>query len=114
MAVGGAVENGVCDTVLDWATFLFEYSAFVPPIPSGPTLALPGMNVAYRRSRIAELDRAILLRGFWETTVHPLLSQKGYILYLSDEIRILHKKIFVSLVCAAAIFVFPILCRAAI
>src|SRR5262249_37549226 len=39
----GAVENGVCDTVLDWATFLFEYSAFVPPIPSGPTLALPGM-----------------------------------------------------------------------
>ena len=114
MAVGGAVENGVCDTVLDWATFLFEYSAFVPPIPSGPTVALPGMNVAYRRSRIGELDRAILLRGFWETTVHPLLSQKGFILYLSDEIRILHKKIFVSLVCAPAIFVFPILFRAAI
>ena len=100
--------------MLDWATFLFEYSAFVPPIPSGPTLALPGMNVAYRRSRIAELDRAILLRGFWETTVHPLLSQKGFILYLSDEIRILHKKIFVSLVYAPAIFVFPILFRAAI
>jgi hypothetical protein len=93
-AVGGAIENGLCDTVLDWATFLFEYSAFVPPIPSGPTVALPGMNVAYRRSRIGELDRAILLRGFWETTVHPLLSQKGFILYLSNEIRILHKKKF--------------------
>jgi hypothetical protein len=94
VAVGDAVENGVCDTVLDWATFLFEYSAFVPPIPSGPTLGLPGMNVAYRRSRIAELDRSILLRGFWETTVHPLLSQKGFILYLNNEIRILHKKNF--------------------
>ena len=94
VAVGGAVENGVCDTVLDWATFLFEYSAFVPPVPSGPTLALPGMNVAYRRSCIAELDRSILLRGFWETTVHPLLSQKGFILYLSNEIRIRHNKKF--------------------
>ena len=81
VAIGGAVENGVCDSVLDWATFLFEYSAFVPPIHSGPTLALPGMNVAYRRSCIAKVDRAMLLRGFWETTVHPLLSQKGFILY---------------------------------
>jgi hypothetical protein len=52
------------------------------------------MNVAYRRSSIAEFDRAILLGGFWETTVHPLLSQKGFILYLSNEIRILHKKNF--------------------
>jgi hypothetical protein len=94
VAVGGAVENGVGDTALDWATFLFEYSAFVPPVPSGPTLALPGMNVAYRRSCIAELDRSILQRGFWETTLHPLLSQKGFILYLSNQIRILHKKKF--------------------
>ena len=94
VAVGGAIENGVCDTALDWATFLCEYSAFVPPIRSGPATALPGMNVAYRRSAITELDRAILLRGFWETTVHPLLAQKGFVLYLSDEIRILHKKKF--------------------
>ena len=55
------------------------------------------MNVAYRRSAITELDRAILLRGFWETTVHPLLAQKGFVLYLSDEIRILHKKKKVTL-----------------
>src|SRR6266436_2195793 len=94
VAVGGAIENGVCDTALDWATFLCEYSAFVPPIRSGPATTLPGMNVAYRRSAITELDRAILLRGFWETTVHPLLAQKGFVLYLSDEIRILHKKKF--------------------
>jgi hypothetical protein len=94
VAVGGAIENGVCDTALDWATFLCEYSAFVPPIRSGPARALPGMNVAYRRSAIAELDRAVLLCRFWETTVHPLLAQKGFVLYLSDEIRILHKKKF--------------------
>ena len=94
VAVGGAVENGVCDTALDWATFLCEYSAFVGPIRSGPASSLPGMNVAYRRSAIAGLDRAVLLSGFWETTVHPVLSKKGFILYLSDRIVILHKKKF--------------------
>jgi Glycosyl transferase family 2 len=94
VAVGGAIENGVCDTALDWATFLCEYAAYVPPIQSGPARALPGMNVAYRRSAIAELDRTVLLRGFWETTVHPLLAQMGFIFYLSNEMRILHKKKF--------------------
>src|SRR5260370_25457275 len=52
------------------------------------------MNVAYHRSAITELDRAILRRGFWERTVHPLLAQKGFVLYMNDEIRILHKKKF--------------------
>src|SRR5262245_28363601 len=93
VAVGGAIENGVCDTALDWATFLCEYSAFVSPIRSGPTTVLPGMNIAYRRSAITKLDRAVLRCGFWETTAHPPLAQQG-VLYLSDEIRILHKKKF--------------------
>ena len=31
------------------------------------------MNVAYRGSAIRAFDRSVLLRGFWETTVHPLL-----------------------------------------
>ena len=91
MAVGGAIENGVCDTALDWVTFLCEYSAFVPPIASGPARG-PGMNVAYRRSAITELGHATLIRGFWEQTVHPLLVQKGLLLYLSNEIRVLRRR----------------------
>jgi hypothetical protein len=35
------------------------------------------MNVAYRRSDILALDQSVLRRGFWETTVHPLLLEKG-------------------------------------
>jgi hypothetical protein len=96
VAVGGSVENGVCETALDWATFLCEYSSFVGPVRSGPvpSSSVPGMNVAYRRSAIAEIDRAVLTRGFWETTVHPLLAEQGLSFYLSDGIRILHKKKF--------------------
>jgi hypothetical protein len=94
LAVGGSVENGVCESALDWATFLCEYSAFVGPLHRGRAASLPGMNVAYRRSALADLDRAILTRDFWETTVHPLLAKRGAGLYQSDKITILHKKKF--------------------
>ena len=96
VAVGGSVENAVCDTTLDWATFLCEYSSFVGPVRSGPASAdsVPGMNVAYRRAALAQIDRTVLTRGFWETTAHPLLAEKGLGFYLSDNITILHKKKF--------------------
>jgi Glycosyl transferase family 2 len=96
VAVGGVVENGVYETPLDWATFLCEYSGFMGPVSSGPVPAgsVPGMNIAYRRSAIAEIDRAVLMRGFWETTVHPSLTKKGLGFYLSDDIKLQHKKKF--------------------
>ncbi len=93
-AVGGCVENGVCDTALDWATFLCEYSGLIAPVPEGPARSLPGMNVAYRRSVLQELDRALLTGGFWETTVHPVLVGSGRPLHSANAIRILHKKRF--------------------
>jgi hypothetical protein len=52
------------------------------------------MNVAYLRSALVELDRTVLLCGFWETTAHPILARKGFILYLSNAVSILHKKKF--------------------
>jgi hypothetical protein len=94
VAVGGRIENGICDSALDWATFLCEYATFVGPIRSGPARSLPGMNVAYLRSAIIAIDRAVLLQGFWETTVHPIFAQKGLIMYLSNPVMILHKKKF--------------------
>jgi hypothetical protein len=96
VAVGGVVENGVCETALDWATFLCEYSGFMGPVRSRqvPANSVPGMNVAYRRSAIAGIDRAVLTRGFWETAVHPLLAANGSSFYLSNNIRLLHKKKF--------------------
>jgi hypothetical protein len=94
VAVGGPVENGVSDSALDWATFLCEYSAFVGPIPSGPTRSLPGMNIAYRRPALVELGREVLTCGFWETTVHPIFTRKNLLLYQSNSIKIVHKKKF--------------------
>ena len=93
-AIGGSVVNGVTDTALDWATFLCEYAPMSPPIKSGPTPNLAGMNVAYRRGIFEEVDEQILTSGFWETTLHPLLHKRGHILVADGRVRIFHCKKF--------------------
>lgn len=93
-AVGGCVENGVDDTALDWATFFCEYSFFLESVDEGETHVLPGMNVAYRRSVLKNLDRKLLTSGFWETTVHPILVARGMPMYSTNRIRLYHSKKF--------------------
>lgn len=94
IAVGGCVENGVDDTSLDWATFLCEYSVCLSPVPEGDTESLPGMNVAYRRDFLMALDRDMLTKGFWETTVHPEILRRGLKMYSSNAIVMYHCKKF--------------------
>ena len=94
VAVGGSVVNGVTDTGLDWATYLCEYSFFSPPVAEGESAILPGMNVAYRRSALESVPRERLVSGFWETTVHPLLLEKGGKFLSLNELVMFHKKRF--------------------
>lgn len=93
-AIGGSVVNGVTDSALDWATFLCEYAPMSPPIENGPTPNLAGMNVAYRREILEQVDPSILRSGFWETKVHPLLHEQGHLLVADDNVRIHHCKKF--------------------
>ncbi|HEX8010435.1 MAG TPA: glycosyltransferase [Casimicrobiaceae bacterium] len=92
VAVGGTVVNGLAQRWLDRATFQCEYGGYLPPRPSGPDTDLPGMNVAYLRERLVALDRAALVAGFWETTVHRLLLQQGARLAFANDARVAHCK----------------------
>jgi hypothetical protein len=94
VAVGGSVVNGVTDTGLDWATYLCEYSFFSPPVAQGESDILPGMNVAYRRTALQAVPRVLLISGFWETTVHPLLLRSGGRFLSLNELVMFHKKRF--------------------
>ncbi len=94
VAVGGCIENGVRDSALDWATFFCEYGGFLKPVGEGETLLLPGMNTAYRRSALLDLEGGLLAKGFWETTAHPVLRAQGYKFYSSNDITLYHKKKF--------------------
>lgn len=93
-AIGGVVENGVTEAGFDWATYLCEYSYFSAPVAEGPTHIIPGMNVVYRRSALAAMTREVLVSGFWETTVHPLLVQQGKTLLSRNAIKMHHCKKF--------------------
>lgn len=94
VAVGGCVENGVTERVLDWATFYCEYGSYLAPVAEGACAELPGMNIAYDREALAGVDRIRLSSGFWETTVHPVLQASGGRFYSTNDITLLHAKRF--------------------
>src|SRR2546422_1008674 len=63
--VGGPVENGSRERILDWAFFLAEYGPCMPPLPEGETDSVPGNNAAYRRV-ILPLDEPVWAT-LWES-----------------------------------------------
>jgi glycosyltransferase involved in cell wall biosynthesis len=87
---GGPVENAAVDKGVDWAAFLCEYSACLPPLPGGETTWLPGNNVAYRKS---VLDRyaSVIAEGKWENRLHDAMRADGVKLILLPDLIVGHK-----------------------
>ena len=96
VAVGGAVENGSRERLVDWAVFFTEYNAFMPPLPRGVTNGITGNNVSYKRAAFEGWPDAaeMLSGGFWETTLHPRLLERGEKFFLEPDILVSHKKHF--------------------
>lgn len=87
---GGAVENAATGTWIDWAAFLCEYSATLPPLPAGPSDWLPGNNVIYRTAVLRRHD-AVLDEGRWENRLHDAIREGGTVLVMHPEIVVGHK-----------------------
>ncbi len=91
--VGGPIENAATGRLLDWATFLCEYSACLPPLPGGAAEWLPGNNVVYRRG-ILEKHRAVIAEGRWENRLHDAIKAGGTTLWCQPDLLVGHKKHF--------------------
>jgi len=91
--VGGPIENAATGRLLDWATFLCEYSACLPPLPAGPVAWLPGNNIVYRRELLTRY-RAVTAEGKWENRLHDAMHADGVELICRPEILVGHKKHF--------------------
>ncbi|MEP6690219.1 MAG: glycosyltransferase [Gemmatimonadaceae bacterium] len=89
--VGGSVENGATERLVDWAAFLCEYSHCIEPIPAGPSQWLTGNNVAYRRD-LLERYRAVTAEGKWENRLHDAVRDAGETLLCRPDIVVGHKK----------------------
>ena len=93
MVVGGAVENGKTDRIIDWSVFLCEYSSCMLPVKAGEVSAVPGNNAAYKRAALDMVGDDIK-RYFWESFLHEELARKGVKFLSVPSIVIVHKKEF--------------------
>jgi hypothetical protein len=80
--VGGPVENGRASRAYDWALYLCEYAAHMPPLADGPVRALSGVNVAYERRLLLDC-RGVWQEAFYENEVHDALRAQGQDLHRS-------------------------------
>ena len=91
--VGGPIENAATGRLLDWATFLCEYSACLPPLPEGEAAWLPGNNIVYRKS-VLQRFLSVTAEGAWENRLHDAMRQDGVHLECKAELLVGHKKHF--------------------
>lgn len=91
--VGGPIENAATQRLLDWATFLCEYSACLPPLPEGEAQWLPGNNVAYRRD-VLHRYLGVTAQGAWENRLHDAMRADGVALVCRASLLVGHKKHF--------------------
>ena len=91
--VGGAVENGMTDRILDWSVFLCEYSSAMLPVPPGEVSYIPGNNVAYKRAALEMIDDTFK-QNFWEFFWHERLKQTGIKFLSVPSMLVIHKKKF--------------------
>ena len=96
VAVGGAVENASRDRLTDWAAYFCEYSRYMLPVPARTVDDIPGHNVSYKRrafEQVPGLD-AVLSRGFWESTLHPILRRRGERFFSAPSVVVYYTKRF--------------------
>jgi hypothetical protein len=93
MVVGGAIENGMTDRILDWSAFLCEYSSSMPPVPNGEVHGVPGNNAAYTREALNLVD-ATIKRNCWEFFLMTELKKQGVRLLSVPSMLVIHKKHF--------------------
>ncbi|CAN5562081.1 hypothetical protein BH20CHL6_BH20CHL6_04630 [soil metagenome] len=89
-AVGGAVENGTPDHILDWATFFVTQAPFMAPLTEGAAERITGgANLSYKRRALRRLSshRGV---GSLEFLHNHLLRQGGDTLVVDDSLVVEH------------------------
>jgi hypothetical protein len=90
IAIGGAVENGTAEHVMDWAAFLMTQAASMSPLSNGPADRIAGAaTVTYKRTAI-ERRPAHGSLGVIELFDTAELRRDDEVLLNDDSIRVSH------------------------
>ena len=92
-AIGGAVENGSVDRVVDWAVFFCEYARFMLPMSRGIAAEITGNNSVYDRQVLQRLGPE-LEEEVWESFLHRRMRELGVPFYCDPDLQVSHKKEF--------------------
>ena len=90
IAIGGAVENGTTEHLVDWATFIVTQAPFVGPLVNGPTDRVAGSaTTSYKR---AALERRPDHGSFGAIELFDAIEMRGpgEVLLNDDSIRVSH------------------------
>ena len=87
---GGPIENMAVEKRVDWAAFLCEYSACLPPLESGKSSWLPGNNIVYKKSLIDQYA-PVIAEGKWENRLHDAMRDDGVDLIMVPDLIVGHK-----------------------
>lgn len=92
-AVGGALENGSVERLIDWAVFFCEYGRYLPPLSPEPRWDLPGQNVSYSRAALTAIDD-LVTRATWEPLWHWQLASRDARLIRDGSLVVVLRKRF--------------------
>lgn len=85
--IGGALENGAAESLVDWANFLVGNGAFLAPLERGPRHHVTGQaNVSYKRWALADYPADALDEGAFRRR----LADAGHALVCDDRMRVAH------------------------
>lgn len=85
--VGGPVVPRTDAGLVEWAIYFCEYGRYRGPGIAGPTDALSGVNVAYRRS-VLDDGRSLWKTAFYESDLHAEFAKHGSHMILVPEAQV--------------------------
>jgi hypothetical protein len=90
-AIGGPVDKQGPDAALNWAIYLRELGAYMPPVAEGPTHALTDCNVSYRREQLDAIA-PVWAEAFHEPNVHGALQARGGTLWTTPALMVYQQR----------------------
>lgn len=87
-AIGGVVENGATERLIDWANFFVANGRFIPPVRSGEAEVISGQaNLSYKRRVV---PREVPTLGVMEFLYTRSLRDRGEVLVTDDRLVVEH------------------------
>lgn len=92
-AIGGAVENGAVDRLVDWAVFFCEYAPFMRPLQTGDVPYIAGSSAIYERETILRVEPEHY-EEVWEAFMHRRMQEQGVKFHCPEKLWVEHNKNF--------------------